>query len=146
VRHRDTWRAVGGAVVPELVHADEGEWREIEATIAHVLSSRPARLRRQLDLLLWLIAVIGRIRFMGALRDVSADRRQRFLLALQRAPLPLLRRGVWGIRTLVLMGYYTRPHVTRALGYRADARGWAARTAAAAAAEADAGQHEARAQ
>ena len=44
--------------------------------------------------------------------------------ALERAPFRLIRRGVWGLRTLVLMGYYTQPEVIAGLGYRADRAGW----------------------
>ena len=39
----------------------------------------------------------------------------------------LFRRGVWGLRTLVMMGWYTNPSVIAALGYRASAAGWEAR-------------------
>jgi len=129
-RHRDTLRAVGATVIPELTGADEASWREIERTIAHALALRPARMRRQLALLLRVIALAGRLRFGRALSAVAAGPRERFLLGLQRARLPLLRRGIWGIRTLLLMGHYTRPEVVRALGYRADPRGWAARRSA----------------
>jgi hypothetical protein len=125
-RHRDTWRAIGAAVVPELIGADEPAWREIEGTIAHALATRPARLRRQLALLLGLIAVAARLRFGRSLRALDRVQRERFLLALPRAPVALLRRGLWGIRTLVLMGHYTRPEAARALGYRADPHGWSA--------------------
>jgi hypothetical protein len=43
----------------------------------------------------------------------------------------LIRRGVWGLRTLVLMGCYTRAEMMDGIGYRAHARGWAARGMAA---------------
>jgi hypothetical protein len=46
---------------------------------------------------------------------------------MQYSPIPLLRRGVWGLRTLVFLGYYTRPEVQMTLGYRASARGWVTR-------------------
>ena len=49
------------------------------------------------------------------------------LETLQDAPVLLLRRGIWGLRTLAFMGYYTRPDAQRAIGYRADPRGWEAR-------------------
>ena len=38
-----------------------------------------------------------------------------------------VRRGFWGLRTLVFMGYYARPEAAAAIGYRADVRGWEAR-------------------
>ena len=61
------------------------------------------------------------------LRSLDAARRLRLLESLERSPLLLLRRGVWGLRTLAFMGYYARPEAAAAIGYRAEARGWEAR-------------------
>jgi hypothetical protein len=36
----------------------------------------------------------------------------------------LLRRGLWGIRTLAFMGYYIQESVREAIGYRASPEGW----------------------
>lgn len=58
---------------------------------------------------------------------LDAACRDRFLRALGDAPVLLLRRGVWGIRVLVQMGYYAQPAHAAAIGYRADPRGWEAR-------------------
>jgi len=49
----------------------------------------------------------------------TPTRRANFLDRLQRAPLLLLRRGLWGVRTLILMGYYGRPAAAKEIGYRA---------------------------
>ena len=42
--------------------------------------------------------------------------------------LPLLvRNGFWGLRALVLLGYYGQTETAREIGYAAQARGWEAR-------------------
>ena len=46
---------------------------------------------------------------------------------MENAPLLLMRRGFWGIKTLVFMGYYGRDEARAEVGYRATVRGWAAR-------------------
>src|SRR2546422_3095313 len=48
--------------------------------------------------------------------------------SIERAPLLLMRRGLWGLRTLAFMGYYGRPAAAREIGYRADPRGWDVRS------------------
>jgi hypothetical protein len=58
-RHRTTFRAVGEAIVPELAGADAAAWAEIEATVVHALDVRPAKMRRQLRLLLRVIALFS---------------------------------------------------------------------------------------
>ena len=37
------------------------------------------------------------------------------------------RSGIWGLRTLVFLGYYTRDDVAAFIGYRAHRDGWSAR-------------------
>ena len=123
---RPAFRAIATTVVPEAAALDESGWRALEAIVEQALAQRPPRLRRQLLLFIRLVdalpALAGR-RFSA--RDATA--RTRFLAALERAPLLLVRRGCWGLRTLILMGYYCRPDAAVAIGYRADPRGWEAR-------------------
>ena len=38
-----------------------------------------------------------------------------------------VRVGFWGLRTIVLAGYYGRPQAAREIGYAASNRGWEAR-------------------
>ena len=121
------FRAIALTVVPEAARLERAEWDELEAIVAHAIAARPPRLRRQLGLLLYLLEWFPVLRYGRRLSRLDAPRRARVLEAWQTAPVPLLRRGVWGVRTLVLMGYYGRPAAARAVGYRADARGWDAR-------------------
>jgi len=56
--------------------------------------------------------------------------RTRLLASLQDSRLLLVRRGVWGLRTLAFVVYYGRDEGRAAVGYRASAGGWIARAAA----------------
>ncbi len=130
---RPVFRAVGTAVVPEASRLDDAGWSELERIVDRVLEARPPRMRRQLGLLLLLLQWLPLLRHGRRLTALDSVRRVRFLAAVQDAPLLLLRRGFWGLRTLVLMGYYARPQARAEIGYRADPGGWAARRDAAAA-------------
>lgn len=125
--HRDTFRACAIAFVPDLADADDDAWREVEATVEHALSLRPPRMQRQVRLLLRALHFLAGIRFGASIGDVPRPDLERFLLALQHSRILLMRRGIWGLRTLAFMGHYTRPVVMQRIGYRAHARGWAAR-------------------
>ena len=124
---RDTFRALATAFVPESASLDESGWAEAEAIVERFLAGRPVATRRQLRLLLALLDFLPLLRHGRRFRALDATRRLRFLETIQNAPLLLLRRGVWGVRTLAFMAYYARPAAGPAIGYRADARGWEAR-------------------
>ena len=121
------FRAIATAVVPEAATLSESEWSSAAAIIADAVAARPPAMRRQLGLFvraLDLVSFARRGRSFGALRQ---NERTALLEWLGASPLLMLRRGVWGVRTLAFMGYYARAEVSAAIGYRASAQGWAAR-------------------
>jgi hypothetical protein len=122
--HRNTFRAFAETVVPEMAQLDASGWDDVERTIEHALTRRPPALRRQLGVLLRAIELLPRVRYGRGFASLDGVQREKLIDALQRSPVKLLRRGVWGLRTLVFMGYYTRAETMSDVGYRAHARGW----------------------
>ena len=115
------------AVVPEAAHLDAAGWADLDAIIEQALAARSPALGRQLR---WLIRALQWLPFLyygRPLTTLDPVRRSRFIERVQRAPFLVVRRGFWGLRTLLLMGYYGRPAGAAAVGYRGDPRGWAAR-------------------
>ena len=121
------FRAIAVTMVPDAAALDETGWRAMDASIAEALAKRPPAMRRQLALFIRILDTLPLFRWGRRFHALGAARRARFLDALQYSPIPLLRRGVWGVRTLVFLGYYARADVQATLGYRATARGWRAR-------------------
>lgn len=119
-------RALGTTVVPEADHLEEGAWQELEQIIQKALEARPASLRRQLTLLVHALEILPIFRYGRTFQGLGPELRTAFLMAVQDAPLLLVRRGFWGLRTLIFMGYYGREEGRAETGYRADPRGWEA--------------------
>lgn len=124
---RSVFRAVAVTVVPEAATLDAAAWRDLEAIVEQAIAQRPPPLQRQLGALLRAIELLSLARYGRRFTALDPVRRARFLHALEHAPVVLLRRGFWGLRTLALMGYYARPAAAGGIGYRADPRGWDAR-------------------
>jgi hypothetical protein len=99
------------------------------ALVQHVderLATEPPALTRQLRTLVLLLHYLPIFLHFRTFDGLSAAQRQRFLERVQDGPVALLRVGVWGLRTLVFVGWYADPEVGRMLGWRANPRGWAA--------------------
>jgi hypothetical protein len=114
-------------MVPDAATLDETAWRAMDTSIAQALSKRPPAVRRQLALFVRILDALPVLRWGRRFHTLGAARRARFLDAMQYSPIPLFRRGVWGLRTLIFLGYYARPDVQTTIGYRASARGWTVR-------------------
>ncbi len=121
------FRALAVTFVPEARLLEPGEWDALERIVVEAVLERPVRQRRQLRLLTRLVDAWSWIRYGRRFARLDPRHRTHLLERLQDSRLGLLRRGIWGLRTLVLLGYYARPAAAAEIGYRADVRGWEAR-------------------
>ena len=112
--------------MPEIVELDETGWARLLEIAESALSARPPGVRRQVVLLVRALDSLALIRHGWRLATLDPARRRRFLDSMQRSRLLLVRRGVWGLRSLVFMGYYAHPEIHEQLGYRARPEGWEA--------------------
>ena len=99
---------------------------QILARVDDRLATEPAALQAQLRLfvrVLWWLPVVFSLRTLGGLEPA---RREKFLLWLQDCPVAKLRVGLWGLRTLLFLGWYGDPDVQEQLGYTPNIDGWAA--------------------
>ncbi|HEY6784167.1 MAG TPA: gluconate 2-dehydrogenase subunit 3 family protein [Gemmatimonadales bacterium] len=125
---RPTLRAIAETVVPATSDLEADGWVSLDRIVTRAIAGRPPRMRRQLALFMRVIEWLPLLRYGQPFSKLNLHRRQRFLESLQDSPLLLIRRGFWGLRTLILMGYYTQASTLGIIGYRADPRGWSIRT------------------
>ena len=125
VRH--ILHAIATTIVPETAALDERAWAELDDVVERAVAQRGERVQRQLVTFLRLVQSVPIARFGKPFTSLDLARRTAFLEALERSRLLLVRRGVWGVRTLVFMAYYTRDDVSESIGYNPNVHGWSAR-------------------
>lgn len=123
------FRAAAEAFVPEVRRLDEEEYARLVQIVEGALADRPPGVRRQLLLFLRILDWLALPLHGRRLRHLDRERRAAFLRRLQDGPFLTARRGVWGLRTLVFMGYYGREAAREEVGYRAHPAGWEAASA-----------------
>ena len=109
--------SVGARLVPEtaaLTPAQRDQWRAI---IADALGDRPEAMRRQFSAFLGIIERGPMLRFGAPFSALAPERQDRVLRWFQDCPVELFRKGFWGLKTLVLMGYYARPEAAAEVGW-----------------------------
>jgi hypothetical protein len=120
------FRAVVSTIVPEAAELDDEGWRDLLQVIEALLYHRPESLKRQLRLFLIAIQWLPLVRFGRPFTRLNPTARTRVLAHLQNDRIQKVRTGFWGLRTIVLAGYYGRSQAAHEIGYRADPRGWEA--------------------
>ena len=122
----EVFRAIVSTIVPEAAAMDEQGWHDLDLVVEGLLRDRPEKLKRQLRMFLRLIQWLPLVRYGRPFTSLGQAARTRVLAHLQNDPIQKVRVGFWGLRTLVLAGYYGRAEAARAIGYGASAGGWEA--------------------
>ncbi len=120
------FRAVVFTIVPESAALDNQGWQDLDRVVEALLRGRPESLKRQLRLFLSAIQWLPVLRYGRRFTRLNPAARARVLEHLQNDRIRKIRVGFWGLRSIVLAGYYGRPEAARAIGYAASPRGWEA--------------------
>lgn len=110
-------QVVAACIVPGVGGLDRAQRGLVFAIIDQALMDRPAAVRRQLAVFLAVLRWSPVVRFGTGFDRLSPERRERVLACFQRCPVGLLRKGFWGLKVLVFMGYYGRPGAWDEIGY-----------------------------
>ena len=99
-----------------------GERTRVLAIIREAIGSRPISMRRQFKIFLAVIRLAGYFSG-GSFERLRPDKQDAILRWFQDSPIPLLRKGFWGLKTLTYMGYYGRPEIGPSLHYQPSKNG-----------------------
>lgn len=120
------FRALVSTIVPEAAALDGQGFHDLHQVVEALLRDRPESLKRQLRFFLGAIQWLPVVRYGRPFTGLNSAERTRVLAHLENDRIQKVRVGFWGLRTIVLAGYYGRPQATQAIGYAADPRGWEA--------------------
>lgn len=96
---------------------------ECLAIMRTAVAERPPVLQFQLRLFLWFLRWCPLLAFGGRLERLNESEQEAFLTGLENAPVALVRKGFWGLKALIYMGYYGRAGAGERLGYQRDLQG-----------------------
>ncbi len=118
-------QTVAVRIVPGLAELSATDRGRFSAIVDRALQDRPPAVRRQVGVFLGVIRWAPLIRFGAPFERLDGDRQDRVLRFLEDCPVGLLRKGFWGLKAIVFMGYYGRPGAWEEIGYapRFDSRG-----------------------
>lgn len=104
-------------IVPASASMPPGARETMLDLIDETLASRTPAMRRQLRAFLAALRWLPLLRYGRPLNRLDGPRQDAVLRWLEGHPLQLLRGGFWGVRTLVLLGYYGQPGAGPSIAY-----------------------------
>lgn len=104
-------------IVPETAELDGAGLSRFFGIIDGALLDRPASVRRQFATFLGVVRWVSLLRYGGPLETLRAERQDAVLRWFEDCPVSLLRKGFWGLKAMVFMGYYGQPETNGLVGY-----------------------------
>ena len=108
---------LAACIVPESAGAPPQVTDPLLAAVDEELQPRPRLQQIEFKLLLFAIRWMTVPFTLHRFERLPAERQARWLRFLESAPLTLLRVGIWGLKTLVFLGYYTQDSVLQRIRY-----------------------------
>jgi hypothetical protein len=109
--------SLAARIVPESAGAPPQVTDPLLAAVDQELRPRPRLQQLEFKLLLFAIRWMTVPFTLHRFERLPGERQDRWLSFLENAPLTLLRVGIWGLKTLVFLGYYTQAGVLQRIVY-----------------------------
>jgi hypothetical protein len=110
-------QVLAARIVPETTDLDAAGLSRFFGIIDGALQDRPASVRRQFAVFLGLLRWAPFARYGSPLDKLRAERQDAVLHWFEDCPVSLLRKGFWGLKAMVFMGYYGQPETNELVGY-----------------------------
>ncbi len=104
-------------IVPEVVELDERGMAHFRTIIDRALGERPDEVRKKFATFLGVLRWAPVLRYLSPFDRLTIRRQDAVLRWFEGAPIGLLRQGLWGLKSMVFMGYYGRTDVWEEIGY-----------------------------
>jgi hypothetical protein len=108
---------LAACIVPQSAGAPPQVTDPLLAAVDQELRPRPRLQQFEFKLLLFAIRWMTVPFSLHRFERLPGERQARWLSFLENAPLTLLRVGIWGLKTLVFLGYYTQDGVQQRILY-----------------------------
>ena len=112
------FRAIQKCALPSCRSFTADQWDESFRIVNHLLGGKAPGVRRQLRAFLVVIEGLSFVTGGTGFPDLDPERQTRVLALLFDAPVPLLRKGFWGLNTLVKLSVFGQPSVYSAIHYQ----------------------------
>jgi hypothetical protein len=113
-------QVLAARIVPETTDLDAAGLSRFFGIIDGALQDRPEPVRRQFATFLGALRWAPLARYGSPFERLRDDRQDAVLRWFEDCPVSLLRKGVWGLKAMVFMGYYGQPETNELVGYAPD--------------------------
>jgi hypothetical protein len=110
-------QVLAARIVPETTELDAAGLSRFLGIVDGALLDRPESVRKQFGTFLGVLRWSPAVRYGRRFERLAVDRQDAVLRWFEDCPVSLLRKGFWGLKAMVFMGYYGQPETNELVGY-----------------------------
>ena len=110
-------RVLAARIVPETTELDTSGMSRFFGIVDGALQDRPESVRRQFATFLGVLRWAPAARFGRPFEKLLDTQQDAVLRWFEDCPVGPLRKGFWGLKAMVFMGYYGQPETNELIGY-----------------------------
>ena len=110
-------QVLAARIVPETTELDAAGLSRFFGIVDEALQDRRASVRRQFGIFLGVLRWVPLARYGRPLDKLQAERQDAVLRWFEDCPVSILRKGFWGLKAMIFMGYYGQPETNEIVGY-----------------------------
>ena len=110
-------QVLAARIVPETTELDAAGLGRFFGIVDEALQDRPVSVRRQFGIFLGVLRWVPLARYGSPLDKLQTERQDAVLRWFEDCPVSILRKGFWGLKAMIFMGYYGQPETNEIVGY-----------------------------
>ena len=119
-KHVAFFMTISETITPEVASLDAEGRTRMTAIVDMALMDRDASTRKQIATFLGVLWMTPFLRYGSTFGGLDSLQRTAALEWFENCPISLLRKGFWGLKALIFMGYYGQTEHWQEIGYAPD--------------------------
>ena len=111
------FEALQQALIPRSSSFTLSQRHDARALVNSLMAQQPSDAKRKLKVFLLIIDAYSLLRFGRSFRQLTGDSQQKVLRSFFDSPISLIRKGFWGLNTIVRLSVYGQESLHKDLGY-----------------------------
>ena len=120
----DKFEAIQHCIAPRSLRFTPEQRRESIRLVNRLLAEKPPDVHKKLSLFIKVIDLLSILRGLRPFAKLSEKKQTKVLNFFFDSPVPLLRKGFWGLSTLAKLGTYGQNSLYKEIGYQKRPLDW----------------------
>jgi hypothetical protein len=116
-KKRSIFVLIQESIIPRIANYTEDQKENTIIEVENFLDTKSSLVKFKISLFLYFLYLFSLVKFLKPIEKLSLAEKDKLLNCFCNSPIPIIRKGFWGISTLTKLSVYSLDFIQRDLGY-----------------------------